>query len=152
MTQPDDQKNQPQNDLASELRELGQQLEEAVRTAITSDRAKQIQADISSGMKEIGVQLQSAVKSIQDNPQVQQLVQRGEQAVSQAQQTKVAHDFQQTLARGIALLNDQLSDFANRMRQATDSTTPPAGDASTTPPAGEAPATGETTRLDPDNQ
>jgi heparin binding hemagglutinin HbhA len=151
MTQPDDQKHQPQSDLGNELRELGQQIEEAVRSAITSDRAKQIQADISSGMKEIGVQLQSAVKSIQENPQVQQLVQRGEQAVTQAQQTKVAHDFQETLARGIALLNDQLAEFAARMRQATDST-PPAGDASSTPPAADAPATGETTRLDPDKQ
>jgi heparin binding hemagglutinin HbhA len=115
MTQPDDQKQQPQSDLGSELRELGQQIEEAVRSAITSDRAKQIQADISSGMKEI------------------------------------AHDFQETLARGIALLNDQLAEFAARMRQATDST-PPAGDASSTPPAADAPATGETTRLDPDKQ
>jgi heparin binding hemagglutinin HbhA len=151
MSQPEDQKNQPQNDLASELRELGQQLEEAVRSAITSDRAKQIQADISSGMKEIGVQLQGAVKSIQENPQVQQLVQRGEQAVTQAQQTKVAHDFQETLARGIAMLNEQLADFATRMRQAGDA--PATGGTSTTPPAGDtSAATGETTRLDPDKQ
>lgn len=145
MTQPGDQKNQPQGDLGSELRELGQQIEEAVRSALASERAKQIQADIASGMKEIGAQLQNALKSIQENPQVQQLVQRGEQAVNQAQQTKVAHDFQETLARGIAALNDQLTEFTNRMRQ---------GDTSggTTPPTDAGPATGETTRLDPDQQ
>ena len=148
MTQPQDQKNQPQGDLGSELRELGQQLEHAVRTSLESDRAKQIQADISSGLKEIGVQLQHAMKALHDNPKVQELVQRGEQAVTQAQKSKAAQDFQESLARGIAALNAQLSDFVTRLQQpegtTPDGSTPPASDASA--------ATGETTRLDPDKQ
>ncbi|GAB4424861.1 MAG: hypothetical protein OHK0015_04200 [Chloroflexi bacterium OHK40] len=144
MSQPDDTKNQsqhPQSDLASELRELGQQLEQAVRSSLESERAKQLQADIASGLREIGAQLQHAMHAIQENPQVQQFVQRGEQAVNQAQQSKVAKDFQETLARGVAMLNDQLAGFVARMRQQADES-PPSGDAST----------GETTRLDPEKQ
>ncbi|NTU83610.1 MAG: hypothetical protein HGA45_30280 [Chloroflexales bacterium] len=144
MSQPendDTKSHQPQNDLASELRELGQQLETAVRSTIQSEKAKQVQQDLSSGMKEIGTQLQAAFKAIQENPNVRQLVERGEHAVSQAQQSKAAQDFQETLARGIAQLNDQLASFVTRMRQ-PDS---PA-------PSDEPPATGETTRLDPDQK
>lgn len=149
MSQPEDQQNQSQqsqpasSDLANELRELGQQIEQAVRGALESDRAKQVQADIASGMKEIGAQLQHTFKVIQDNPQVQQLVQRGEQAVGQAQHSKAAQDFQETLARGVAMLNEQLAGFVTRLRQAEGSTTPPADDSA---------ATGETTRLDPDQK
>lgn len=145
MSQPQNENNQsqqPGGDLASELRELGQQLEAAVRSAVQSDKAKQIQSDVASGMKEIGAQLQAAFKAIQENPRFQDLVDRGEQAVSQAQQSKVAQDFQETLSRGIAQLNDQLAAFATRMRQHEGADAP-----ADTPPA-----TGETTRLDPDQK
>lgn len=144
MSQPENETNQPQqphSDLGSELRELGQQLETAVRSAIQSDKAKQVQQDVASGMKEIGTQIQAAFKAIQENPRVQQLVERGEQALGQAQQSKAAQDFQETLARGIAQLNDQLAAFVTRMRQ-------PDASAPAAPP----PATGETTRLDPDEK
>ena len=148
MSQPENENNQsqqPGGDLASELRELGQQLETAVRSAIQSDKARQIQQDVSSGMKEIGTQLQAAFKAIQENPRFQDLVGRGEQAVTQAQQSKAAQDFQESLSRGIAQLNEQLAAFAARMRQ-------PEAPADTPPAEGSPPATGETTRLDPDNQ
>lgn len=151
MSQPQNENNQsqqPGGDLASELRELGQQLEAAVRSAIQSDKAKQIQNDVASGLKEIGAQLQTALKALQENPRVQELIERGEQAVSQVQQSKAAQDFQETLARGIAQLSEQLAAFAARMRQ-QDGADASAG----TPPAtGAPPATGETTRLDPDQR
>ncbi len=148
MSQPENNSNQPpqpQNDLGSELRELGQQLEAAVRTAIHSDQARQVQQDVSSGLKEIGTQLFTALKSIQDSPQLQHLVERGEQAVSQAQQNPATQDFQEALSRGIAQLNDQLAAFVVRMREPDSSDTPPTS--TDTPPT-----TSETTRLDPDQK
>jgi heparin binding hemagglutinin HbhA len=144
VSQPDNQPNPPQSDLANQLRELGQQIETAVRNAMQSDKAKQVQQDVAAGMKEIGTQLQSAVKSMQDNPKFQEFVERGEQAVNQAQQSKIAQDFQESLARGIAQLNDQLAAFITRTRED--------GAAPTTPPPSSDPATGETTRLDPDQK
>jgi uncharacterized phage infection (PIP) family protein YhgE len=131
-------KNQSQADIGAELRELGQQIEQAVRTALESDRAKQVQNDISAGFKEIGAQLNKAIESIKDDPRVQQLAEKGEEAVSKARTSQAAHDFQEALARGIAQLNEQLSAFVNRVRS----------DA----PEGTTPATGETTRLDPDEK
>jgi heparin binding hemagglutinin HbhA len=142
MSQPDEKNSgqQPQTDLASELRELGQQIEQAVRSAIESDRAKQVQSDIASGMKEIGGQVQSALKAIQEDERVKQLAERGQQAIGQAQQSQVAKDFQDALTRGISQLNDQLAAFVSRLQNSSGST------GST----GSAPSTGETTRLDDD--
>jgi len=141
MSQPDEKKDntqQPQSgDLANELRELGQQIEQALRNAMENERAKQIQKDVTAGMMEIGGQLQSAIKSIQENPRIQELAERGEEAVHKVRQSQAAHDFQETLARGISQLNDQLAAFAARMRSEAPSDTGSA-------------TTGETTRLDPD--
>jgi ElaB/YqjD/DUF883 family membrane-anchored ribosome-binding protein len=121
MSQPEEQK--PQNDLSKELQELGQQLEQFVRSSLDSDKAKEIQRDLSNGMREIGTQMQSALKAISENPQVQELAERGQQAIEQAQQNPVVKDFQEALARGISQLNDQLAAFVSRT---SSGTTPPA--------------------------
>jgi len=144
MSQPDEKKDNtqpPQSDLGNELRELGQQIEQALRNAMESDRARQMQKDVTAGMMELGNQLQSAIKSIQDNPRIQDLAERGEEAMHKVRQSQAAHDFQETLVRGISQLNDQLAAFAARMRSNETPSTPPDTGSATT---------GETTRLDPD--
>jgi len=136
MSQPENNGSgqHPQADLASELRELGQQIEHAVRSTLESDRARQLQGDIASGMKEIGTQMQSALKAIQDDERIKHLAERGQQALSQAQQSQAAKEFQEALTRGISQLNDQLTAFVTRLQSHSDSP----------------PTTGETTRLDDD--
>ncbi len=122
-------------DLGAELRELGQQIETALRSALESERARQLQQELLAGLQRVGEQVQSAVKVIADSPQVQELAERGQQTLHQIQQSQAAHDLQQTLAKGIAQLNEQLAEFIKRIQ---------------TPSGGE-PATGETTRLDKDD-
>ena len=123
-------------DLAEELRELGEQVEKLVRSSLASERAKELRNDIAKGMQEIGTQMQSAIKTIGDNPKVQEFAERGQQAVDQARESKAMQDFQEALARGIAQLNEQLSNFASRVTQS--------------PSSDSEPNTGATTRLDPD--
>lgn len=138
MSQPEENNSdqqQPQSDLANELRELGQQIEHAVRSAMENERARQLQQDIAAGMKEIGSQMQSALKAIQEDERVRNLAERGQQAIHQAQQSQAAKDFQEALTRGISQLNEQLTAFVSRLESSTGR-----GDA----------ATGETTRLDDD--
>lgn len=138
MSQPEENngEQQPQADLANELRELGQQIEHAVRSALESERARQLQKDIAAGMKEIGTQVQSALKAIQEDERVRNLAERGQQAINQAQHSPASKDFQEALTRGISQLNDQLSAFVTRLESSIHS--------------GGAATTGETTRLDDD--
>lgn len=133
MTQPEDPNSQPQQpDLGNELRELGHQIEQAVRTALENERTQQLQKDIMNGMKEIGSQVQSALKAIQEDERLRELAERGQQALSQAQHSQAAQDFQEVLTRGITQLNEQLSAFVTRLQSSTQAP----------------PSTGETTRLD----
>ena len=152
-----DQQNDPQGgqgtDLASELRELGQQIEQSVRAALDSERAKTIRRDLASGLNEIGKQVQGAVKSLQTNPRVQDLADRGQKVVNQAQDSPAMKDFQDTLAKGVAQLNERLAAFVARVENANSG----AGSSTQQVPVEDAsqptdidptpPTTGATTRL-----
>ena len=146
-TNPQPGQDKDSSDLLKELREMGQQLETAFRTAVESDRAKQLQQDIVGGVRELAGQVQSAVKSLQDSPRVQQAEQRGRQAVEQARESKVVQDIQETIVSGLAQLNSQLRKVVDRLENEVNKpTSTPAQNVSVErePP----PATGETTRLD----
>jgi hypothetical protein len=151
MSEQQEKQDQPERtDLGSELRELGHQIEQALRSAFESDRAQTVQRDISSGLHEIGNQVQHALQAIKDNPRMQELSERGQQAINQVQESPQVKDFQETLARGIAQLNEQLASFAARTRSGTDTSSTGAQDVPIDDDP--SPATGETTRLDPDKQ
>jgi putative protein kinase ArgK-like GTPase of G3E family len=136
-------------DLTAELRELGQQLEAAFRAALESERARQLQRDLAGGVRELTHQIQAALRSLQSNPRLQQAEERGRQALSQAKESKLAHELQETVASGIAQLNEQLRKLVDRLERerASEPTSPAAQQIHV---EHEPPATGETTRLDED--
>src|SRR5262245_2133897 len=103
------------SDLGTELRETAQQLEAAFSAALESERTKQLQRDLAGGMRELSTQIKHALGSLQANPRVQQAEERGRQVLSQARESKVAHDLQETIVGGIAQLNDQLRKLVERL-------------------------------------
>jgi heparin binding hemagglutinin HbhA len=132
-------------ELTSELREMGQQLEAAFRAAIESDRAKQLQRDLVGGVRELSSQIQTTLRSLQSNPRVQQAEERGRQVLSQARESKVVQDLQETIISGIAQLNDQLRKLVDRLESDQPGQT---GAPTQQVPIEREPATGETSRLD----
>ncbi len=150
----DQQSEQPQEtpqqaELSKELRELGQQLEQAFRGVVESENAKKLQRDFVSGLREIGSQMQTGLGSLKENPRVQNLTERGQQVVNQAQESQASRDFQESLARGVAFLREQIASFNERQKTGA---VVPTGDMQsvTIEHEEETPATGETTRLEPD--
>lgn len=144
--------SQPQKDLAAELRELGVQLEQTFRTVVESEQAKALKDNLALGFQEIGKQVQAGIKQLQENPKVQELADRGQNAVHQAQQSQAFKDFQDTLIAGLGQLNDRLSEFVTKLEErsaqaangdasASGSQNVPVDDES------QPPSTGETTRL-----
>jgi heparin binding hemagglutinin HbhA len=133
------------SDLGNELREMAQQLEAAFRAALESERTKQLQRDLAGGMRELSTQLQHALKSLQANPRVQQAEERGRQVLSQARESKVAQDLQETIVGGLGQLNDQLRKLVDRLE--TDNTNQVSSPNTQQVPIEQDPATGETTRL-----
>jgi len=144
------QPSQPQPDLANELRELGSQLEHAVRSALNSEPAKSFQRDLSSGLQEVGKQMQSALKAIQENQNLHGLTERGQQAINQVHESQIVKDLQETLATGISKLTEQLSNFTTRIQNNTPKTPEPPASQDIPIETDDKSATGETIRLDPD--
>jgi hypothetical protein len=143
------QETQQQAELSKELRELGQQLEQAFRGVVEGENAKKLQRDFVSGLREIGVQMQTGLSSLKENPRVQTLTERGQQVVNQAQESQASRDFQESLARGVAFLREQIASFNER--QKTEAVAPTSDSQTVTIEREEEnPATGETTRLEPD--
>jgi hypothetical protein len=143
------QETQQQAELSKELRELGQQLEQAFRGVVEGENAKKLQRDFVSGLREIGVQMQTGLSSLKENPRVQTLTERGQQVVNQAQESQASRDFQESLARGVAFLREQIASFNERQKMEAVA---PTSDSQTVTieREEETPATGETTRLEPD--
>lgn len=159
-------------DIGKEVREMGQQLENLFRAMIESDRAKQLRRDLTGGVQELTKQIQSALRSAQSDPRFQQAEERGRQVLNQAQQSKVVNDVQETLISGIAQINMQLRRAAERFEQERGATTGgatsqrvpldvepsdiapmrPVADTTETTPISPPPNTGETQRLDDDDQ
>lgn len=138
-------------DLARELRDLGQQLEQSLRGVVESERAKNLQRDLLAGLRELSTQMQTGLSTLKENPRVQNLAERSQQAVTQAQESAAAKDFQETLVRGVAFLKEQLASF--NARQKSQGTTPAdTGSQRLTIEHEDGSATGETIRLDPDQQ
>jgi hypothetical protein len=132
--------------LEKELREMGKQLEAAFRATIESDRAKRMQADLTAGVRELSGQLRTAVDSLQKDPRLQEVEERGRQALEQARESKFVSEVQDVLVTGIAQLNTQLRKLVERIEAESGASS----GATTTQhvPIEEEPNTGETTRLD----
>jgi hypothetical protein len=149
-TNPQSGPDKDSTDLMNELREMGQQLEAAFRAAIESDRAKQLQKDLAGGVRELTSQLKTAVKTVQTDPRVQQAEERGRQAVQQARESKVVQDIQETVISGLAQLNDQLRKVVERIQAEANSAS--SSPTQNVPVEDANAATGETTRLNDDDQ
>ncbi len=134
-------------DLKAELREMGQQIETALRTFIESERAKQLQDDLARGVREVSSQVRTAVQNLQSDPRVAQAEERGRQAIHQARESKVVQDLQDTLVVGLSELNSQLSKLVQRLEE-DNKRRKAAPSSQNVPVEQEPPATSETRKLD----
>lgn len=120
MSEPTEQETQSaeQTDLNKELRDLGSQLERAVRGILNNDQAKNFQRDISSNINQISQQFETALKSINENADIKNLADQGQQVINQVQNKmqdiSVIQDFQKALATGVSQLNKQLDEFISK--------------------------------------
>lgn len=143
-----------QQNFLEQMRLLGQQMEQTARTLIASERSHEVQQQIRTGMEAFFAQMQQAAKTVQEDPRVKDMAERGQQSLGDVQQNQAVRDLQQTLANGLAYFNEQFKELSARIsNRSSDS-------ASSKPTAQQVPidieedtpgpATGPTTRLDPD--
>ncbi len=134
-------------DLKHELREMGMQIEAAIRALIQSDQAKRVQNDLAAGVREVTSQVRQVVSSVQADPRVQDANERGKQVIAQAADTKIVGELQDAFGTTLAQLNTQLRKLVERIE--SDAPARQAPTPTQHVPVESDPSTGETTRLDP---
>lgn len=148
--QPEPQKETP--DLATELREMGQQIEALFRAFIESERAKQMQVTVAKSVQNVAAVMRETVEKLQSDPRVQQVEDRGRQALERARESQVFHDVQEALVNGLEQINAQLHKLVEKLEAERAAGTQSAQGGETNPPIEhvplEAPATGETKKLE----
>ncbi len=148
--QPEPQKETP--DLATELREMGQQIEALFRAFIESERAKQMQATVAKSVQNVAAVMRETVEKLQSDPRVQQVEDRGRQALERARASQVFHDVHETLVNGLEQINAQLRKLVEKLEAERVAGTQSAREGEVNPPVEhvplEAPATGETKKLE----
>ncbi len=98
--------------LAQELRELGQQIEQAVRVAREHPHTKEFERQVSQAVKELGIHIDRALKSAQDDVRVKTAAQTAGEEFKHAAQAFEASgakaDIERGLAKGLRVLNEQI--------------------------------------------
>lgn len=112
--QPEGQ--QPTPNLSESLRELGEQMEQAMKAFANNENTHRMQQEFMKGMTDMNANLQKAVETFKTNPQVQNLTDRGQQAIDDAQENPVFREMQNNMARAISQMSEHLATFAERMR------------------------------------
>ncbi len=104
----DEEKREP-FDLGQELRELGRQLQEALRVAREHPHTKEFEQQVSKAVKDLGVELDRALKSAQTNDQVHKVGEQVKQTAQAIQASGAKEDIERGLAAGLRALNEQIA-------------------------------------------
>ncbi len=98
--------------LAQELRELGQQIEQAVRVAREHPQTKEFERQVSQAVKELGTHIDRALKAAQEDDRVRTAAMTAEEEFRHAAQKFEASgakaDIERGLAKGLRVLNEQI--------------------------------------------
>jgi uncharacterized phage infection (PIP) family protein YhgE len=105
------------SELGSALSEMARQIEAVLRAAITSDRAKELQDQVTTSVKQLAANVENTVQSVQSDPRIQRVEERGREAWEQLQQQDVVQNVQYTLTTGLTQLNERLRKLAEGLEK-----------------------------------
>ncbi len=98
--------------LAQELRELGQQIEQAIRVAREHPHTNEFERQVSQAIKEMSTHIDRALKAAQEDERVKTAAQTAGEEIKHAAQAFEASgakgDIERGLAKGLRVLNEQL--------------------------------------------
>jgi len=99
---------QEQFDLTQELRQLGEQIKEALRVARDHPQTKEFEQQISQAVSDLGAEIDRAMKSAREQEHVKNLGTQVKQAVQSVETSGAAQDIERGLAKGVRALNEQI--------------------------------------------
>lgn len=99
--------------LAQELRELGRQIQEAIRVAREHPQTKEFEHQVAQAVNELGRQIDHAVKQAQEDDHLRKATttasEQFKQTADSFKASGAAEDIERGLAKGLRALNEQIS-------------------------------------------
>ena len=96
-------------DLLGQFRELGQQLEKAIRRAWESDEGQEVREQINKGIKELNARLGKVAEEARKSQAVQDLQKQAKGAVEAARRDETVQNLSKEIGQALQSLNDQLN-------------------------------------------
>lgn len=118
--------NNERNELATELQQLGQQLESTFR-AFVAGPGQTIKREVGEALQEMGAQVQRAVSAIQARPETAELEQKARRAIQQVGEKPVVREVEETLVSGVQQINTQLRRLVERLETQSSPASPASG-------------------------
>ncbi len=96
-------------DLLGQFRELGQQLEKAIRRAWESDEGQEVREQIGKGIKELNERLGKVAEEARKSQTVQDIQKQVKSAVEVARTDETVENLHKEISQALQSLNDQLN-------------------------------------------
>src|SRR5574340_558951 len=103
----DEQKSDELN-LAQELRELGRQIQQAIRVAREHPQTKEFERQVTQAVNQLGADIDRALRSAQRDEKVQKASDQVRQAAQSIATSSAGQDIERGLAKGMRALNEQM--------------------------------------------
>lgn len=138
-TAPDSGGETGTGDIAAELRSLGDNLKDLLRSVWESEERRRMQQEVEAGLKDLGTKLDQAMTEFRESPSGKQFQADVEELRARVNSGEVAAEIRAGVIEALRSVNAELSKAApRRAAPPPTSTAPPAPP--TTPPAGDMPA------------
>ena len=136
-TEPEQSRTTPprREDVAAEVRELGERVQEAIRAAVESPRTKEVQQQVSEGFAELARQVEAALRAAQESRETRRLGEQAKQVVESARSGEIVDEVRSGLVRGLRVLNEQLERLVERLEAEKREGDQPNAESSGVPPS-----------------
>ena len=112
-------------DVADELKDLGRQFADTLRTAWNSQERQRIENEIREGIKSFANELDKAISEAKDSQTAARVREEAEQVVNKVESTDVGRRVRSGLVQGLQWLSEELGRLADQFTppEATDTPT-----------------------------
>ncbi len=112
-----EQKRVDPSRIAEELRELGRQLTEAVRSVAGSEEAQKLRQELAEGLRTIAKEVEEVTEKVREREETQKLREQAKHLSESVKSGEATKKLREELADALSALNKQLSHLVERLRE-----------------------------------
>ena len=101
-------------DVAAELKDLGRQFADTLRTAWNSQERQRIEAEIREGVKSFADEVDKAIREAKESPTAARVREEAGQVVNKVETTDVGRRVRSGLVQGLQWLSEELGKLADQ--------------------------------------